>query len=111
MAVCTRRWMVELIAIDALAGQRAALEAAAEARMTIFREQVMVPLTSFWEPFLSWGPQAAEDEGAEPYLNGARRFGFYSPEQDIAAGVRALDRFAEAGTWAECVAAVAHAWA
>jgi uncharacterized protein YjaZ len=102
---------MELIAIDALAAQRAALEAPAADRMTIFREQVMVPLIPFWEPFLSWGPQAAADDGVEPYLKGARRFGFYSPEQDIAAGLRALDRFAEAGTWAECVAAVERAWA
>lgn len=102
---------MELIAIDALAGQRAALEASAEARMTIFREQVMTPLASFWEPFLAWGPQAAQDDGEEPAVKAARRFGFYSPEQDIAAGLRALDWFAEAGTWDECVAAVQHAWA
>jgi len=103
--------MVELIAIDALAGQRAALEAPEEARMIVFREQVMTPLASFWEPFLGRGPQAAQDDGVEPALTAARRFGFYSPEQDVAAGLRALDWFAEAGAWDECVAAVQHTWA
>lgn len=101
---------MELITIDALTGQRAMLEAPEAARMDIFRERVMVPLAPFWEPFLAWGPQVAQDDGVEPALKAARRFGYYSPEQDAASGLRALDRFAEAGTWAECVAAVERAW-
>ena len=102
---------MELIAIDALAAQRAALEAPEGARIERFRELVMRPLAPFWEPFLGWGPQAAADAEVEPALRAARRFGFYSPEQEIEAGLAALDRFAEAGTWRECVAALEEAWA
>ncbi len=100
---------MELIAIDALAGQRAALAAPEDRRIEVFRERVMTPLAPFWEPFMAWMPPTEGDAGVEPMLRAARRFDYYSPEQDADAGLRALDRFAEAGTWAECVAAVGRA--
>src|SRR5215213_10021020 len=48
--------IVELTAIDALTGLRAALAAPEERRLTLFREAVMEPLRPFWEPFLGWMP-------------------------------------------------------
>lgn len=103
--------MMELITIDALSGQRAALAAPSEERMTVFRERVMTPLTPFWEPFLAWMPPTEGDEAVEPWVRAARRFAYYTPELDVEAGLRALDRLAEAGTWAACIAAVGRAWA
>ena len=58
---------MELHAIDALTGLRAALEAPEERRLALFREGVMEPLRPFWEPFMGWMPQApAADQGAGP---------------------------------------------
>lgn len=102
---------MELITIDALTGQRAMLAAPTGQRMDVFRERVMTPLAPFWEPFMAWMPPTEGDEEVEPMLRAARRFGYYSPEQDAEAGLQALDRFAAAGTWAESVAAVERAWA
>lgn len=102
--------MMELITIDALSGQRAALAASPEERMAVFLERVMAPLAPFWEPFIGWLPPE-EGDTTPPALRAARRFAYYTPELDAAAGLRALDRFAEAGTWAESIAAVERAWA
>jgi uncharacterized protein YjaZ len=101
---------MELRAIDALSGLRAALEAPEERRLAVFGERVMEPLRPLWEPFLAWMPKAARVDAADPALAAARTFSYYTPELDVAAGLGALDRLAEAGSWASCVGAMERAW-
>ncbi len=100
---------MELIAIDALTLQRNALAAPEAERLAVFGEAMKTTLAPFWEPFLRWGPPV--DEAVDPALQAARRFGFYSPEQDIQAGLAALDRFTATGTWPATVAAMEQSWA
>ncbi len=103
--------MVTLHNIESLSGLRAALTAPEAERLDVFRAQVMEPLKPFWEPFMRWGsPQPGADTG-DPALNAARKFAYYSPEHDVAAGLAALDRLEAAGTWPACVAAVERGWA
>lgn len=101
---------MELHAIDALSGLRAALEAPEERRLAVFRAEVMAPLRPLWEPFLAWMPKVEGADAADPALTAARTFNYFTPELDVAAGLAALDRFAEAGSWADCVGAVERAW-
>lgn len=99
---------MHLNAINTLNDLRDALAAAPEQRLELFRERVMAPLHSFWAPFLSWMNAPVPDQG-DPALHAARVFGYYSPEQDPAAGLAALERLTQAGTWDDCVAALQRA--
>ncbi len=101
---------MELSPIETLTGLRTALAAPPAARLDQFRALVMEPLRPFWEPFLAmpWGARAEPQD--DPALAAARVFGYYSPEQDSAAGIAALDRLVEAGSWASCLAALDRSW-
>jgi uncharacterized protein YjaZ len=101
---------MELLPIETLAGLRTALEAPAATRLDRFKVLVMEPLRPFWEPFMAM-PWAQAEPKDDPALAAARMFGYYSPEQDPAAGIAALDRLAEAGTWDACLAAMRAGWA
>jgi uncharacterized protein YjaZ len=101
---------MELHAIGALTGLRAALEAPAERRLALFREGVMEPLRPFWEPFMGWMPQAPGADQGDPALNAARTFGYYTPELDVPRGLAALDRLDRAGAWPGCLDALWRAW-
>ena len=103
--------MVTIHNIESLSGLRAALTAPEAERMDIFRARVMEPLKPFWEPFMRWGPPQPGADTGDSALNAARKFAYYSPEHDLAAGLAALDRLEAAGTWAACVAAVEQGWA
>ena len=59
---------MELHAIDALTGLRAALEAPEERRLDLFREGVMEPLRPFWEPFMGWMRQAPGADQGDPKI-------------------------------------------
>lgn len=96
---------MELLPIETLSGLRAALTAPPGARLDHFKALVMEPLRPFWAPFLAM-PWARAEPQDEPALAAARMFGYYSPEQDSAAGLAALDRLAGAGSWAVCLAAL-----
>lgn len=103
--------MSSLHAIESLTGLRAALTAPEPERLDVFRAQVMEPLKPFWEPFMAWGPPAPGGDQGDPALNAARKFAYYSPELDAAAGLAALDRLEQAGTWPALVDAVRRGWA
>lgn len=98
-------------AIDALVGLRAALEAPEADRTRLFRERVMEPLRPFWEPFMGWmPPQAvARDEG-DPVMKAARTFGYFTPDLGAEQGLEAVERLERAGSWPACVEAVQRAW-
>jgi uncharacterized protein YjaZ len=100
---------MELLPIETLTGLRTALTAPPSARLDEFKALVMEPLRPFWEPFMAM-PWARAESQDDPPLAAARMFGYYSPEQDSAAGIVALDRLAEAGSWAGCLAALDHSW-
>jgi uncharacterized protein YjaZ len=102
---------MELLGIDALSGLRAALEAPEGRRIALFRERVMEPLRPFWEPFMGWMPPQPGGDPGDPMMNAARTFSYYTPELDAARGLAALDRFAEAGSWEACLAALRRSWA
>jgi uncharacterized protein YjaZ len=95
---------MEVIGIDALAGLRAALEAPEGERMGVYVERVMEPLRPFWESGLRFFP-GAKDLAADP-VAAARTFTYYTPEQDAAAGLEALDVLDRAGTQAACIQAI-----
>ena len=97
--------------INALAGLRTALEAPESERLDVFRREVMEPLRPFWAMFRNFGQQPLEDEQQEDVLGVARAFGYYSPELDVAAGLEALHKLEEAGSWITCVDAVRKAFA
>ena len=101
---------MEILPIETLTGLRAALSASPDARLDDFRALVMEPLRPFWGPFLAlpWAAQAEPRD--DPALAAARVFAYYSPEQDPVAGLAALDRLAEAGSWAACLAALHASW-
>lgn len=101
---------MELQAIDALTGLRAALAAPEERRLDLFRQGVMEPLRPFWEPFMGWMPPAPEADQRDPVLNAARTFGYYTPELDLPQGLAALDRLDRAGAWQGCLEALRRAW-
>jgi uncharacterized protein YjaZ len=102
---------MNLITIDALTGLRAALKAAKTKRIAVFEERVMDPLRPFWEPFLAMMPGAQNHANEHPALAAAKTFNFFTPDLDVAAGLQALDRLKEAGTWAESVATIERSWA
>ena len=101
---------MELLPIETLSGLRAALTAPADTRLDHFRAAVMEPLRPFWGPFLTmpWAAQAEPKD--DPALAAARVFHYYSPEQDPAAGIAALDRLEGAGTWDACLTAMRAGW-
>ena len=101
---------MELQAIDALTGLRAALAAPEERRLDLFRTGVMEPLRPFWEPFMGWMGGGAGEAGGDPALDAARTFGYYTPEHDVARGLAALDRLDGAGAWPACLDALRRAW-
>lgn len=101
--------MFTLQAVDSLTGLRAALIAPEADRLDVFRAQVMEPLKPFWEPFMGWGPP--QPGTGDLALDAARKFAYYSPEHDAAAGLAALDRLDQANTWPALVDAVQRAWA
>jgi len=101
---------MELHAIDALTGLRAALVAPQERRLDLFRTGVMEPLRPFWEPFMGWMPQVPGADQRDPALNAARTFGYYTPEHDLSQGLAALDRLDRAGAWPGCLDALRRAW-
>lgn len=96
--------------INALARLRTALEAPESERSDVFRKEVMEPLRPFWGAFRNFGQQAPM-EGQEDTLGIARAFGYYSPELDVTAGLEALHKLEEAGSWTTCVDAVRKAFA
>jgi len=100
---------MELLPIETLSGLRTALTAPADTRLDHFKALVMEPLRPFWEPFLAM-PWARTEPQDDPPLAAARTFGYYSPEQDHDAGLAALDRLAEAGSWDACLAALDRSW-
>jgi uncharacterized protein YjaZ len=102
---------MQLVTIDALTGLRAALKAAKTKRIVVFEERVMDPLRPFWEPFLAMMPGAQDHADEHPALAAAKTFNFYTPDLDVAAGLQALDRLKEAGTWTESVATIERSWA
>jgi uncharacterized protein YjaZ len=103
--------MSNLHPVDSLTGLRAALSAPEPERLDVFRARVMEALKPFWEPFMGWGPPQPAADHSDPALNAARKFAYYSPEHDVAAGLAALDRLEAAGTWPACVAALERGWA
>jgi uncharacterized protein YjaZ len=68
-------------------------------------------LRPLWEPFIGWMAKPEGDDAADPALHAARTFSYFTPDLDVAAGLAALDRFAGAGSWQECIGAVERAWA
>ena len=103
--------MLNLQTSNALDGLRAALEAPEAQRLAVFRARVMAPLKPFWEPLLRYIPLPPDAGAGDTELDVARAFGYYSPEQDVQAGLAALDRLAQAEAWARCVDAVERSWA
>lgn len=101
---------MQLVAIDALTGLRAALKASKTKRAAVFEEQVVDPLRLFWEPFLGVMPGAKDHQDDHPALAAAKTFNFFTPNLDVAEGLLALDRLEEAGTWEESVATIERAW-
>lgn len=101
---------MELVPIETLTGLRAALEAPTAERLDRFKTLVMEPLRPFWEPFLAmpWARSLPQDD---PPLAAARMFGYYSPEQEIDAGLAALGQLDAADSWVGCLAALDRAWA
>ncbi|RIH88298.1 hypothetical protein Mterra_01003 [Calidithermus terrae] len=99
---------MQIIPIDGLSRQRAALEAPPERRLEVFRE-AMEELGPFWKPFAQRMPPAGPS--GDPALAAAQAFGFYNPTEDVEAGLRALDAFEQAGTWQACVRATQDALA
>jgi uncharacterized protein YjaZ len=97
--------------IDALTGLRLALEAPNDQRLARFEQDVMGPLRPFWEPFLAMMPGAKDRAHEHPAVAAAKTFNFFTPDLDVSAGLQALDRFGEAKTWPESIAAVERAWA
>ncbi|MDX2005355.1 MAG: DUF2268 domain-containing putative Zn-dependent protease [Meiothermus sp.] len=91
--------------INALAGQRAALEANS---MEVFRARVMEPLADFWRPAMARMPQAQAD--ADPALAVGQMWGFYSPQDGLEEGLRAIAEFEAAQTHLRCVEAVQRGW-
>src|SRR4051794_27338556 len=102
---------MNFITIDALAGLRAALEAPEERRIARFEQEVMEPLRPFWQPFLAMMPGAKDHADAHPALGAAKAFNFFTPDLDVSAGLQALDRLADAGTWQDSIDAVERAGA
>ncbi len=100
---------MELLPIETLTGLRTALAAPPTARLDQFKALVLEPLRPFWGPFMAM-PWARAEPQDDPALAAARMFGYYSPEQDIAAGLAALDRLAGAGSWTDCLAALNRSW-
>jgi uncharacterized protein YjaZ len=93
---------MEIRTIDALGGQRAVLEAPAEARRGLFRERVVEPLRPFWEPFVGRGMP-----GFDP--DAPRFMGIYGPEDDPVAGLAGLGTLDRAGSNGACLAALREA--
>jgi uncharacterized protein YjaZ len=102
---------MELVTIDALSGLREALNAPKTKRVKLFDEKVMEPLRPFWEPFLDRMPSGDEHLHEDPALRAAKTFNFFTPDLDVEAGLAALDKLEQAGTWAESVATIEKAWA
>jgi uncharacterized protein YjaZ len=102
---------MDLVTIDALVGMREVLEAPEAQRIDHFASRVMQPLRPFWEPFLGRMPGGDAHAGEDPALRAAKTFNFFTPDLDGAAGLAALDRLEQAGTWAESVATMEKAWA
>ena len=102
---------MELVTIDALSGLREALKAPKTKREKVFDEKVMEPLRPFWEPFLSRMPSSDGHAHEDPALRAAKTFNFFTPDLDVTAGLAALDKLEQAGTWAESVATIEKAWA
>jgi uncharacterized protein YjaZ len=102
---------MELLPIETFTGLRTALSAPPAARLDHFRALVMEPLRPFWQPFLAMPWAARAEPQDDPALAAARVFGYYSPEQDVTAGLAALDRLDAAGSWAACLATLRDGWA
>lgn len=87
--------------VEVLSKQKAALEVGS---LELFKEQVMEPIGNFWKPFVNRFAQT--DPGLDPAIAAAQAMGFYNPSEDPEAGVRAIQEFERAGTWAACVRAI-----
>lgn len=98
---------MELVAIDALSGLRASLEAPEDERAEVFRRRVADPLQPFWEVFFRMAPAPQTDDPG----NIARSMGLYHAGLGVEEGLAALDRLQAAGAWEGCVQAVRDAWA
>ena len=91
--------------VDTLTAQREALTACSP---EMFQDRVMGPLEPFWEPFSARFPQPP-DAGSSPALTAAKMMGWYTPEEDCAEGLEALQIFEDAGTWQACAEAAQRA--
>lgn len=94
--------------IDALTGLRTALTAPEPEQLERFKQDVMEPLRPFWEPPLRWMPPT--DDGGDPVLAAARRFGYYTPDLGAAQGLAALDLLDRANSWQGSIATLERAW-
>lgn len=91
-------------AIDTLAAQRKALESSEHEWQEIYAEDVMKPLTPFFEKWYLYNPNAPKDT-----LEMAKQMHFYTPDLGVAQGLEALDMLGKAGSWQDCQAALTKA--
>ena len=97
-------------AIDALAGQRAALEAPADQQIAVFTAQVSEPLRPILGGLSRIMPSGLDPSTPEGLLAMARQLQVYMPEYGVERGLEALDTISRAGLWENCIAGLREAW-